>query len=234
MQTEAGTTLTDIPPTRPGRGRIRRPALTAILILVGLCVWLVDRVTKAWALRELTPGIPEPLLGEFLQLHLLFNPGAAFSLGTNATPVFATIQAIVVCAVLVFARRVGSAWWAWGLGFVLGGAAGNLTDRLTRPPGFAHGEVVDFLRLPAWPVFNAADAAICTGAVILAVAAFRGIDFDGSVARREETQEPDEPGEAAPAESATRGAPAADAAAGNDSSPEPDALPGQDGEQRRG
>ncbi len=179
MQAEAGASLIDADHTSGRTGR-RRPVLPAVLILVGVLVWGLDQATKAWALRALTPGEPEPLIGTVLQLHLLFNPGAAFSLGTNVTPVFAAIQATVVVAILVIAWRVRSWWWGLGLGLVLGGAAGNLTDRLFRPPGFAHGWVVDFLQLPNWPVFNIADSAICVAAVVLAIASFRGIGLDGS------------------------------------------------------
>lgn len=180
MQAEAGASLISTHSTASRTGRTRRPVLPAVLILVGALVWALDQATKAWALRALTPGEPEPLIGTVLQLHLLFNPGAAFSLGTNITPVFAAIQAAVVVAILVIAWRVRSLWWALGLGLVLGGAAGNLTDRLTRPPGFAHGWVVDFLQLPNWPVFNVADSAICTAAVVLAIVTFRGIGLDGA------------------------------------------------------
>lgn len=184
MQTETGASLNAVHPSANpgmrGRGRIVRPALTVVVLGLGLLVWGVDQATKEWALASLTPGLAQPLIGEFLQLTVLFNPGAAFSLGTGVTPVFATIQAVVSLAVVVAAFRVGSTLWAFGLGLVLGGAAGNLTDRLTRPPGFGHGHVVDFLMLPNWPVFNIADSAICTAAGVLAVAAFRGIGFDGS------------------------------------------------------
>lgn len=182
MQAEAGASLIHPHHAFDASGRTgrRRPVLPAVLLLVGALVWALDQATKAWAVRSLTPGEPEPLIGTVLQLHLLFNPGAAFSLGTNITPVFAAIQAAVVLAILVVARRVRSRWWALGLGLVLGGAAGNLTDRLTRPPGFAHGWVVDFLQLPNWPVFNVADSAICTAAVVLAIATFKGIGLDGS------------------------------------------------------
>ncbi len=185
MQTEAGTSLNSSSASSASvgaahSGGARRRVLTVVVLGLGVLVWGLDRATKLWALAELTPGVPRPLLGDVLQLNLLFNPGAAFSLGTGVTPVFAAIQAIVSVAVVVAAFRVRSLWWAVGLGFVLGGAAGNLTDRLIRPPSFGHGHVVDFLQLPSWPVFNIADSAICTAAVVLAVAAFRGIGFDGT------------------------------------------------------
>lgn len=189
MQTEAGAPLSAVSsPDRSNRGRgwIVRPALTAVVLLLGLLVWGLDQASKQWALSALTPGVRQPLIGDLLGLTLLFNPGAAFSLGTGATPVFATIQAVVSLAVIVAAFRVGSAWWAVGLGFVLGGASGNLTDRLTRPPGFGHGHVVDFLMLPNWPVFNLADSAICAAAAVLIVATFRGIGFEGSRQERQD------------------------------------------------
>lgn len=185
MQAEAGASLisssTDSrPPSRDGRAGSRRVAAVATVLLLGAVVWGLDRLTKTWALAELVPGRRVPLLGDVLQLNLLFNPGAAFSLGTGITPVFTTIQFVVAVACVVAAWWVGSRGWAIALGLVLGGASGNLVDRLTRAPGFGFGHVVDFLELPHWPVFNIADAAICTAAVLIAVTAFRGIGFDGS------------------------------------------------------
>ena len=181
MQTEAGASLNTTDASEPrGRGRVTRPALTAVVLGLGLLVWTLDKLSKEWALRELTPGVVRPLLGEVLQLTLLFNPGAAFSLGTGVTPVFTAIQAIVSVAVVIAAFRVGSAWWAAGLGLVLGGATGNLTDRLTRPPGFGHGHVVDFLMLPNWPVFNIADICINVAAGLIILQTFRGVALDGS------------------------------------------------------
>lgn len=147
------------------------------LAMLGLAavVYGLDRWTKAWALSELTPGQPRELIGEVLQLRLVFNPGAAFSLGAGSTWVFTIVQAAVSIAILAVAWRVARWQWRLGLGLVLGGALGNLTDRLTREPGFGVGHVVDFLELPRWPVFNIADSAIVTGAVILAAATIVGV-----------------------------------------------------------
>lgn len=146
--------------------------------MLGALVWASDQVTKRWALASLTPGEVRPFLGEVLQFTLVFNPGAAFSLGTGITPVFTLAMAVVTVAILLALRRLRSVWWALALGLLLGGALGNLTDRLARPPGFARGHVVDFLMLPHWPVFNVADSSIVTAAVLIALAAFRGVDFD--------------------------------------------------------
>ena len=99
MQTEAGASLntTDASGSR-GRGRVTRPALTAVVLGLGLLVWTLDRLSKEWALRELTPGVVRPLLGEFLQLTLLFNPGAAFSFGEGSTWVFALVAVAAAVA----------------------------------------------------------------------------------------------------------------------------------------
>ncbi|MBB1038691.1 signal peptidase II, partial [Dietzia natronolimnaea] len=79
-----------------------------------------------------------------------------------------------------FSRRVHSRWWAWGLGLILGGAAGNLVDRYLRSPGVLRGHVVDFVSVGWWPVFNVADSSLVVGVIVVAVAVFRGVEFDGS------------------------------------------------------
>jgi len=143
--------------------------------VVGALVYAADRLTKAWALATLTPGVRQDLIGQILQLHLIFNPGAAFSFGTSATWVFTIIQASVAVIILVVAPRLASRAWAVGAGLALGGALGNLTDRLTREPGFGVGHVVDFLELPHWPIFNIADSAIVSAAVLVAGATLKGV-----------------------------------------------------------
>ena len=146
-------------------------------------VYVLDQVTKALAVARLEPGEAVEVLGPVLRLQLVYNPGAAFGIATSMTWVFTVIAVVVVVAVVRYARRLASRGWALALGLVLAGAAGNLTDRLLRQPGFARGHVVDFLELPRWPVFNVADSAICTAAVLVAVLSLRGIDVDGARAR---------------------------------------------------
>lgn len=150
-------------------------------------VYLADRLTKVWALANLTYGEPQDFIGSLLRLRLVFNPGAAFSLGIGATPLFTVIQASVSIIILVAATRVRSLPWAVALGLVLGGATGNLTDRLTRPPGFGLGHVVDFLELPNFPVFNVADMAIVTAACLVALLSLRGVPFRDVSPRHPET-----------------------------------------------
>ena len=119
------------------------PRLIRLFAGVALVVYAVDQGTKAWALAALTDAAPREVLGDFLRLYLVRNPGAAFSLGTGSTWVL-TLLAVAVLVVLIRAsRRLGSLGWTWAFGLVLGGALGNLTDRLIRDPGFGRGHVVD-------------------------------------------------------------------------------------------
>ena len=150
-----------------------------LLVVTAVAVYALDQVTKALAVAHLDPARPVEVLGPLLRLQLVYNPGAAFGIATSMTWVFTVIATVVVVAVVRYARRLSSLGWGVALGLVLAGAAGNLTDRLAREPGFARGHVVDFLELPHWPVFNVADSAICTAAVLVAVLALRGIDVDG-------------------------------------------------------
>jgi signal peptidase II len=154
---------------------------------VALVAYAVDMGSKQWALSALADG-DVPVLGDWLTLHLTFNPGAAFSTGTDFTIVFTVLAMVAVCVVLWFSRRVGSTGWALALGFLLGGVSGNLTDRLVRDPEPLHGHVVDFLMLPHWPVFNVADMCINVAAALIILQTFRGIRLDGS-------RESAEPGE---------------------------------------
>ena len=148
--------------------------------VVGLVVLGLDQLTKALVLRQLTPGDPVEVIGTFLQLNLIRNPGAAFSLGSNFTPVISTIQILVAIAVVWFSRRLGSAGWAVAFGFLFGGAVGNITDRVFREPSPFHGHVVDFLQLPHWAIFNVADMAVTSAAVLLVIQTLRGIKLDGT------------------------------------------------------
>ena len=95
------------------------------------------------------------------------------------TEVLSVLSVIAIGAVLWVSRRLGSRLWAIGLGALLAGVAGNLTDRVFREPGFLEGHVVDYLRLPHWPIFNIADICINAAAAIIVIQALRGIGVDG-------------------------------------------------------
>ena len=114
---------------------------------------------------------------------LCASPGAAFSVGTGYTIVFTLIAAAVVVAILRVSRRLYSRRWAIALGALLGGALGNLLDRMFRDPGPLRGHVVDWIELPHWPVFNLADSAIVGAAVLMVLLAVTGREVDGTVHR---------------------------------------------------
>ena len=151
-----------------------------MLIGAAVVVYAADQLAKAWALAHLQPDVPRDLLGSVLRLNLTRNPGAAFSIATSATWVLTLIAAAVVVVIVVTSRKLNSLGWAWALGLLLGGSLGNLTDRLIRPPGLGRGHVVDFLMLPHWPIFNVADSAIVTAAVLIGLLALRGTGLDGT------------------------------------------------------
>jgi signal peptidase II len=150
-----------------------------VVIGVALFVLALDVVTKVVVVHELAHHAPIRLLGGFLTLLLLRNSGAAFSIGTSATIVFTVIAAVVIVYILRTARKLRSLPWAITLGLLLGGAAGNLGDRIFRSPGLFRGDVVDWIELPHWPVFNVADASIVCGGVLAVLLAARGISLDG-------------------------------------------------------
>lgn len=169
MQAEAGTPLTQAHPRR-----------TTLIFLVAAGWLILDQATKWWAESTLTRGESVPLIGELLQLHLTYNSGAAFSLGTGITPVLTAVATVVVLVIIWQALRTRSLPWALTLGLLLGGALGNLVDRYLRAPGPGRGHVVDFLMLPNFPVFNIADMGITFAAVTIVVLAMRGRLPDGT------------------------------------------------------
>jgi signal peptidase II len=136
-------------------------------------VFLLDRVTKLWAERRL-PGDPIDVISGILTFRFATNPGGAFSLGQDAPWFFASATLVVSILIVATAFRHTSLTTALALGLVLGGALGNLADRLSRGEGVFSGQVVDFIDLQIWPVFNLADSAIVVGAVMLAVGSFAG------------------------------------------------------------
>jgi signal peptidase II len=132
----------------------------------------LDQLSKHWALQALDDG-PIDLVGS-LRLKLTFNDGAAFSLGGGRTAVIAVIAMVVSAVVIRLGLRAERRQWAVGLGVVLGGAVGNLVDRVLRAgDGLLGGHVVDFIDLQWWPVFNVADIALWVGIGLLGLASWR-------------------------------------------------------------
>jgi signal peptidase II len=134
--------------------------------LIAAVIWALDFSTKAWALNSVSPVRPTPIIGTFLQLRLVFNPGAAFSVGTSVTFLFTILSAAAVAGIAYFAIKIINRWWSLVLAFALGGILGNLTDRIFREPSLFNGHVIDWIELPRWPVFNIADIAIVCAAVL--------------------------------------------------------------------
>lgn len=137
----------------------------AVALVVAAVVLLLDQVTKTLAVADLAAG-PVHLLGP-LSLALTYNSGVAFSIGSGLTLPIVLVGAGLIVLLVWFLRGAPSMGVAVGLGLVLGGAAGNLGDRLFRS---RDGAVVDFIHLSFWPTFNLADAAIVSGCVLLAIA----------------------------------------------------------------
>lgn len=149
-----------------------------------MLVYVVDQLTKALAVRWLTPAQPVDLVGSVLQLRLIRNPGAAFSLATGMTWVLTVIAVVVVVLVIRSSRHLGHRGWAFALGLLLGGALGNLTDRLVRAPGPGRGHVIDFIDYGGYFVGNTADIAIVGAAILVGLLGARGIGLDGGRAGR--------------------------------------------------
>lgn len=154
-----------------------------IAALAALVVYGLDQTTKAVVERAMQLGESIPVLGEWVQWLYVLNPGAAFSLGENYTWLFTAIMTVVSVGILVYLPRVRSRAWALGLGLVLGGALGNLTDRLFRWPGFPNGHVVDFIYVKHFAVFNIADCGVVVGIGLIALLLFMGRDATDPPAR---------------------------------------------------
>jgi signal peptidase II len=164
----------------PGPQQPRRPRRVGLLFAIAAAVFAADLITKIIAVATLTPEHQVKVIGTLLTLDLVRNSGAAFSFGPGITIAFTLIAVGVIFFIVRTSRRLYSMAWAITLGLLLGGAAGNLTDRLLRSPGVFRGEVVDWIQLPHWPVFNVADSCIVCGGFLAVVLAARGIRLDGS------------------------------------------------------
>ncbi|UFS99442.1 signal peptidase II [Nocardia huaxiensis] len=165
--------------------------LRTVLILAAVLLGL-DLLTKCIVVATMTPGQPIYLIGHWARLSLVRNPGAAFSMATGMTWLLTLIAAAVVIGVIRIGRTLRSLPWAIGLGMVLGGALGNLIDRLFRAPGPLQGHVVDFVAIGWWPVFNVADSAIVCGAILLVALTLFGFEPDGTRAHKHEEDETSE------------------------------------------
>jgi signal peptidase II len=145
------------------RQRLGRRRRFVLACLVALIVTLIDQGTKALAITQLSDRERIPLMGELFGLQLAFNPGTVMSLGSTSTWVFTVVGTVATVALLFAAIRVPSRGWALALGFVWGGAIGNLLDRYFAAPGFGRGHVTDFLAYGSVFIGNIADVALGIG-----------------------------------------------------------------------
>ena len=195
MQAAGGTSLTDDPAdsgsavaeagrsvSQRGRAASNPRRRVGALLAVAVAVLAADITTKTIVVATLSSRPPVRLLGGFVKLIVSRNPGAAFSIGPSVTVLFSAIAVGVIVFILRASYRIRSLAWAVSLGLLLGGATGNLTDRMLRYPGPFRGYVVDWIWLPHWPVFNLADSSIVCGGVLAVLLAMRGVHIDGSKA----------------------------------------------------
>lgn len=159
-----------------------------LVFAAAVLLWAIDLVTKNLVAANLEGKEPVRILGGLIYLQVIRNPGAAFSMATGMTWVLALVAAAVVVAIVWLSRRLRSVGWAIGLGLVLAGALGNLTDRVFRAPGPLRGHVVDFISAFApngegFAIFNIADSAICCGGALIVLLSLLGKDYDGTSTR---------------------------------------------------
>jgi signal peptidase II len=152
----------------------------ALCVAVACGVLLLDIISKVAIVATLRQGQRVVWLGGLLTLQLYRNPGAAFGVGASYTIIIAAIAVGTIVFILRTARRLRSTGWAISFGLLLGGAAGNLSDRLVRAPGFLRGDVIDWIKLPLFPpTFNLADTSITFGAILAVLLAMRGTRIEG-------------------------------------------------------
>ncbi|MEN9953712.1 MAG: signal peptidase [Actinomycetota bacterium] len=159
-------------------------ARTLLFLGIGVFLVFLDQLTKELAIAELSDGSVMPVLGEVLRFRLAYNDAAAFSLGVGQTWVLAIIASCAVLALLWFGPKAKNVTWTIIAGLVLGGAAGNLVDRITRAPGFLNGHVVDFISIPFnFPIFNLADTFLVIGVSLAMLRTLMGDELGGKVGK---------------------------------------------------
>ena len=168
---------------------VLKPRRVGLLAAIAGTVVILDLLTKIIVVATIDPNQPVKVLGGLIYFSLIRNPGAAFSMATGMTWLLALVAIVVVIVIIRMAPRLRSTPWAISLGLVLGGAIGNLIDRIFRAPGILQGHVVDFVSVfgpnaEYFPVFNVADSAITIGGISLVITALLGIDFDGTSTRK--------------------------------------------------
>jgi signal peptidase II len=184
--------LPDSSPAIP-RPQRARAAPFILLAAIATAIYGADQLVKFEIVTNFTLGEQRDFLGKVVTLHFVQNSGAAFSLGSGSTWIFAIIATVVAIFIVVFSRRIRSLGWASVFGLLLGGTLGNLSDRLFREPGFGVGHVVDFVEVLGFPgIFNIADTAIVTSMGLFIILSLRGIALDGTRTFRAKRSRPRE------------------------------------------
>lgn len=168
LQTEGRTALT----------LRRKYPIWGSVLLVAALVWATDFATKNWAISYLADREPRKIIGTFLQLTFTKNSGAAFNFATGGTILLTAFAILVILVIGYWSPRITSRQWGIVLGLVLGGTLGNLSDRILRAnvkTGALKGQVIDWIELPHWPVFNLADSSIVIAALVASYLSIRNI-----------------------------------------------------------
>jgi signal peptidase II len=154
--------------------------MLGIVLGAAVVVWVADLLAKEWVIAHMAEGEQRAVLGELLQWHFVRNPGAAFSFAAGSTWIFTILAAAVVVFIVTQLRSIRSVLWAVAFGCLLGGTLGNLTDRLTREPGFFVGHVVDYIQVWGFPaIFNIADIFIVSSMIGVVLLVLLNIGLDG-------------------------------------------------------
>lgn len=156
----------------------RKLAITALIVVV------IDQISKALAVMQLENNSPIKVLGSLLKFSFARNSGAAFSFATGATFVFTVLAFLACLGIIWYSPKISSSAWAIVFGGILGGAFGNLLDRIFRAPQGLQGHVVDFIELPNYPIFNLADSAIFCAAVAGIVLTIRAVPINETKAEK--------------------------------------------------
>lgn len=155
--------------------------MLGLVLGTAVVAWVADFLAKEWVIASMAEGEQRQVLGEVLQWHFVRNPGAAFSFAEGSTWIFTILAAAVVVFIITQVRRIRSPLWAVAFGGLLGGTLGNLTDRLTRDPGFFVGHVVDFIQVWGFPaIFNIADIFIVGSMIGVVLLVLTNVGLDGA------------------------------------------------------
>ncbi|MFI2610046.1 signal peptidase II [Kitasatospora sp. NPDC018619] len=168
-------------PHTAAAGKPKGPRRIGVLLVVAVLAFLIDLGSKLLVVARLENHAAIKVVGDVVTFQVIRNSGAAFGMGQALTVVFTMIASAVIVVIWRIARRLYSLPWAIALGLLLGGALGNLTDRLFRAPGVFRGHVVDFISVQHFAVFNLADSAIVCGGILVVLLSFRGSNPDGTV-----------------------------------------------------